>query len=84
MKIAMLGSLGNVNRVAVPELLNAGHEVTLLTSSADRVAEIEALGAHAVVGSMTNLDDLVATLRGVPHVDWSCHRQPSRSRGNGR
>ena len=63
MKIAMLGSLGNVNRVAVPELLNAGHEVTLLTSSADRVAEIEALGAHA---------------------DWSCHRQPSRSRGNGR
>ncbi|MBF7056153.1 NAD(P)H-binding protein [Weissella confusa] len=64
MKIAMLGSLGNVNRVAVPELLNAGHEVTLLTSSADRVAEIEALGAHAVVGSMTNLDDLVATLTG--------------------
>ena len=64
MKIAMLGSLGNVNRVAVPELLNAGHEVTLLTSSADRVAEIEELGAHAVVGSMTNLDDLVATLTG--------------------
>ncbi|TGE83277.1 SDR family oxidoreductase [Weissella confusa] len=64
MKIAMLGSLGNVNRVAVPELLNAGHEVTLLTSSADRVAEIEALSAHAVVGSLTNLDDLVATLTG--------------------
>ena len=64
MKIVMLGSLGNVNRVAVPELLNAGHEVTLLTSSADRVAEIEELGAHAVVGSMTNLDDLVATLTG--------------------
>ena len=64
MKIAMLGSLGNVNRVAVPELLNAGHEVTLLTSSAERVAEIEALGAHAVVGSMTNLDDLIATLTG--------------------
>lgn len=39
MKIAMLGSLGNVNRVAVPELLNAGHEVTLLTSSADRVVK---------------------------------------------
>ncbi|TGE75637.1 SDR family oxidoreductase [Weissella confusa] len=64
MKIAMLGSLGNVNRVAVPELLNAGHEVTLLTSLAERVAEIEALGAHAVVGSMTNLDDLIAALTG--------------------
>jgi uncharacterized protein YbjT (DUF2867 family) len=64
MKIAMLGSLGNINRVAVPELIEAGHDVTVLTSSTERVSEIEALGAHAVVGSMTNLDDLIATLTG--------------------
>ncbi len=64
MKIAMLGSLGNINRVVIPELIAAGHEVTVMTSSAERVAGIAELGAHAVVGDITNLDSLVATLTG--------------------
>ncbi|GAA3602660.1 SDR family oxidoreductase [Secundilactobacillus similis] len=54
MKITLLGSLGNVNRIVVPKLIQAGHDVTVITTNAQRVATIEALGAHAAVGTMTN------------------------------
>lgn len=54
MKITLLGSLGNVNRIVVPKLIQAGHDVTVITTNAQRVATIEALGAHAAVGTMTD------------------------------
>lgn len=54
MKITLLGSLGNVNRIVVPKLVQAGHDVTVITTNPQRVAAIEALDAHAAVGTMTD------------------------------
>ncbi|MCG0658927.1 hypothetical protein IMAU70004_01571 [Lactiplantibacillus plantarum] len=36
MKIAMLGSLGNINRIVVPKLVQAGHDVTVISTSPKR------------------------------------------------
>lgn len=64
MKIAMLGSVGNINRHVIPELVKANHQVTVVTSSEKRVSQIEALGAHAAVGTMTDVDFLTKTFTG--------------------
>jgi uncharacterized protein YbjT (DUF2867 family) len=55
MKITMLGSAGNINRIAIPQLIEAGHEVTAITSHKSRTSAIEALGAKPAVGSMNDL-----------------------------
>ncbi|GAF39992.1 hypothetical protein FC83_GL003002 [Agrilactobacillus composti DSM 18527 = JCM 14202] len=54
MKITMLGSLGHINQIVIPQLIAAGHTVTVITSSPKRVAAIEALGATAAVGTMAD------------------------------
>lgn len=64
MKIAMLGSIGNINRLVIPELIEAHHEVTVVTSNDKRVGQIEAMGAQAVVGTMTDLQFLTQTFKG--------------------
>ncbi len=46
------GSIGNISRGIVEALVKAGHNVQVITSSADRVAEIEKLGAEALVGQL--------------------------------
>lgn len=55
----MLGSLGNINSHLVPKLIQAHHQVTVITSNPDRVSTIEKLGAKARVGSM--LDEAFLT-----------------------
>lgn len=50
MKITVLGSLGNINRHYLPKLIAGGHDVTVITISRERVAEIEAIGAKAALG----------------------------------
>ncbi|MEO3402760.1 NAD(P)H-binding protein [Mucilaginibacter sp. CAU 1740] len=54
MKITTTGSLGNVAKPLVQKLIAAGHEVTVITTKADRTSEIEALGARAAVGSIND------------------------------
>ena len=54
MKITTTGSLGNVAKPLVKKLVAAGHEVTVITSKADRQGEIVALGAKAAVGSISD------------------------------
>ena len=53
MKIIVTGSLGNIGKKLTTELLSAGNQVTVVTSSADRKSEIEELGAIAAVGSVS-------------------------------
>lgn len=48
------GSLGNISKPIVEGLVKAGKNVSVITSSADRKKEIEALGAKALVGSLTD------------------------------
>lgn len=54
MKLTLLGSLGNINRIVIPQLIRDGHEVTVVTSNPDRQAAIRALGAIPAVGTMTD------------------------------
>jgi uncharacterized protein YbjT (DUF2867 family) len=49
------GSLGNISKVIVEGLVKAGHSVSVITSSAQRVKEIELLGAKALVGHVQDL-----------------------------
>lgn len=64
MKIAMLGSMGNINRLVIPQLVQAGHDVTVISTSDQRRAAIEAAGAHAAIGTMTDIDFLSETFTG--------------------
>lgn len=64
MKITLLGSLGNINQHYIPRLIAGGHEVTVISSKADRAAEIEKMGAHAAIGSNRDLEFLINTFKG--------------------
>jgi uncharacterized protein YbjT (DUF2867 family) len=63
MKITTAGSLGNVSKPLVKMLIAAGHEVTVITSSADRRGTIGALGAVAAVGSVSDADFLTQAFK---------------------
>lgn len=52
MNYLITGSLGHISKPVVEKLTAAGHNVTVITSNNNRVADIEALGAKAAVGSV--------------------------------
>jgi len=58
MKITVTGSLGNISKPLAKKLIKAGHQVTIISSSADKKADIEALGAAAAIGSIADADFL--------------------------
>ena len=68
MKITTAGSLGNVAKPLVEKLLAAGHAVTVITSKADRQTEIEALGAVAAVGSLSDAAFLTQAFDGADAI----------------
>lgn len=68
MKITTAGSLGNVANPLVKTLLAAGHDVTVITSNAGHQAEIEALGAGAAVGSISDAAFLTQAFQGADAV----------------
>jgi nucleoside-diphosphate-sugar epimerase len=49
MRVFVAGASGALGRPLIPRLVEAGHEVTGMTRSRDRAAEIEAAGAAAAV-----------------------------------
>jgi len=52
MKIILTGSLGHIGRPLTQQLVQKGHDVTVISSSPERQAAIEDLGASAVIGSV--------------------------------
>ncbi|MCE7072484.1 NAD(P)H-binding protein [Dyadobacter sp. CY327] len=54
MKYIITGSLGNISRPVTKNLVAAGHDVTVISSSAAKKSEIESLGATAAIGSLTD------------------------------
>ncbi len=58
MKIAMLGSLGNINRIVIPKLVADGHQVTVVTTNKKRASQISDIGAVPAVGSMGDINFL--------------------------
>ena len=63
MKITITGSLGNISKPLTIELLQKGHELTVISSKAERQKEIEAIGAKAAIGSMEDADFLASTFK---------------------
>ncbi len=68
MKITTTGSLGNVAKPLVIKLIAAGHDVTVITTKADKNEEIEALGAKAAVGSISDPAFLTEAFTGADAV----------------
>lgn len=54
MKYIITGSLGNISLPVTKNLIEAGHQVTVISSNEDKKAEIEVLGATAAIGSVTD------------------------------
>lgn len=63
MKIIVTGSLGNISKPLADELVQKGHAVTVISSSFEKQAEIEALGAKAAIGSLEDVNFLTSTFK---------------------
>ncbi|MBC9931305.1 NmrA family NAD(P)-binding protein [Chitinophaga qingshengii] len=64
MKIIITGSLGNVSKPLATQLVNAGHQVTVISQDINKTAAIKALGATAAIGSITDAAFLTTTFKG--------------------
>src|SRR5690625_1697116 len=68
MKITLTGSLGHISKPLTEELVEKGHEVTVISSSPKRKSEIEALDAKAAIGSIEDVDFLTNAFSGADAV----------------
>lgn len=84
MNYVITGSIGNISKPIIEKLLAAGHQVSVITSSENRVGDIEAIGAKALVGSVEDVTFVTNAFAGadavytmVPPVwdagDWKGH-----------
>ncbi|PYF68829.1 NAD(P)H-binding protein [Pedobacter nutrimenti] len=64
MKITITGSLGNISKPLAQQLISNGHQVTIISSNADKTNAIEQLGAKAAIGSINDTDFLTRTFKG--------------------
>jgi len=68
MKIILTGSLGHIGKPLAQQLINAGHQVTVISSKVGKQTEIEALGATAAIGLLEDQDFLAAVFTGADAV----------------
>ena len=68
MKIVITGSLGNISKPLAIALVQKGHSVTVISSKAERVKDIEAIGAKPAIGTMEDIGFLSATFKGTDVV----------------
>lgn len=62
MRVFIAGATGVIGRYAIPALIEAGHEVTGITRSAERAKAIAAAGATACIGDVYNRAELTAAM----------------------
>jgi nucleoside-diphosphate-sugar epimerase len=62
MRVFLAGATGVIGRPLVPQLVKAGHEVTAMTRSVLRAAELEAMGADPVVCDVYDADGVRAAM----------------------
>ncbi|HEY0744736.1 MAG TPA: NmrA family NAD(P)-binding protein [Chryseosolibacter sp.] len=67
-KYIITGSIGHISKPLVTELVKAGKDVTVITSSEDRVGEIEKLGARALVGQVQDRAFITSAFQGAEVV----------------
>ncbi|PBQ30907.1 NAD-dependent dehydratase [Sphingobacteriaceae bacterium] len=80
MKIVVTGSVGNISKPLIIQLVKQGHTVTVISSSNDRKNEIEALGANASIGKIEDVNFLIQTFSG--HDAVYCMLPPFNFFGN--
>ena len=68
MKVIVTGSLGNIGKPLVKELVQKGHTVTVISSKPEKQKDIETLGVEAAIGSLEDVDFLVSTFTGADAV----------------
>jgi uncharacterized protein YbjT (DUF2867 family) len=68
MNIVITGSLGNIGKPLTKMLVQKGHSVTVISSKAEKIADIEALGAKAAIGTMQDVDFLSKAFKGADVV----------------
>lgn len=68
MKYVVTGSLGNISKPLSKKLINAGHTVTVISSSPGRAEDIILMGAQAAIGSVEDVDFLTRTFIGADAV----------------
>jgi uncharacterized protein YbjT (DUF2867 family) len=68
MNIVVTGSLGHISHPLTHALVSAGHQVTVISSSPERKAAIEATGAIAAIGSVTDIAFLHQAFSGADAV----------------
>jgi uncharacterized protein YbjT (DUF2867 family) len=68
MKIVITGSLGHISKPLAEELAQKKHDVTVISSKAEKQKEIEALGATAAIGSVENTGFLTTIFKGADAV----------------
>jgi uncharacterized protein YbjT (DUF2867 family) len=67
-KYIITGSIGHISRPVVQQLVKAGKDVTVITTSTDRVKEIEDLGAKALTGNVLDSEFIKDAFRGADVV----------------
>lgn len=68
MKITLTGSLGHISRPLTAILVQQGHQVTVISSKADRAAAITQFGAIPAIGSVEDADFLTSAFTGADAV----------------
>jgi len=68
MKITITGSLGHISKPLAEELVQKGHDVTVISHNPERQKDIEALGATAAIGSIEDGEFLKAAFTGAEAV----------------
>lgn len=68
MSIVVTGSLGHISQPLVKQLVAAGKQVTVISSNPEKVSAIEAIGAKAAIGSITDEAFLEKTFAGAEAV----------------
>lgn len=68
MKLIVTGSLGHIGKPLTKELVEKGHEVTVISSKPEKEKDIEALGATAAIGSLEDVHFLVSSFTGADAV----------------
>lgn len=68
MKITISGSLGNIGKHLAQILINQGHDLTVISSNADKTTAIEKIGAKAAIGSINDVPFLTSAFTGADAV----------------
>lgn len=64
MNYIVTGSTGNISKPITQTLVAAGHDVTVVSSDANKKSAIEALGAKAAIGDVNDVPFLTGILKG--------------------